>query len=275
MGYVEFRRLLGNALCMQSRVISLEGIHNFRDYGGYAARDGATIVRDTLWRSAQHGDACAADLDQVHALGIRTIIDLRGDSERTARPCLRHGSFAGDVLYVGGETASLALAPHEEAASGVFTANDARDAMITLYAGLPFRPNLIAAIKLYFEALAERDGPSLLHCVAGKDRTGFAVAILHHLLGVHPDDAMTDYLLTNTASNLEKRLAAGTLTIHARRGQAMGDDAVRTLWSVDEVYLNTALDAVRTRHGTIADYARDVLDVDADRLAKIEARLLI
>lgn len=260
---------------MIDRVLALQGIHNFRDYGGYAARDGATIARNLLYRSGQHGDACAADLDQVHALGIATIIDLRGDSERAVRPCLRHEGFAGDVLFVGGETAALALAPHDEAAAQVFSVAEARDAMIQLYQGLPFRPNLVAALSLYFEALAERPGRSLLHCVAGKDRTGFAAALLHHLLGVHPDDAMADYLLTNSASSLERRLAEGTLQIHARPGQIVHPDAVRILWSVDAVYLDTALTAVRARHGTVADYARAMLGVDTARMKRIESTLLV
>lgn len=257
---------------MSDRVLALQGIHNFRDYGGYSTSNGSQLKRGILWRSAQHGDACAADLDQVHALGIRTVIDLRGDSERVAKPCLRHDDFTGEILHVDGETAALAL--HRHASAAVLTVHDAFDAMIKLYEGLPYRHNLVSALKLYFGALAERPGPSLLHCVAGKDRTGFAAALLHHLLGVHPDDALADYLLTNEASDLDRRLAEGKLAVHGHPGQRVDEDAVRVLWSVDAAFLNAAFESIQARYASVSDYAREVLDVDAARLAAIEANVL-
>src|SRR3546814_11379851 len=80
--------------------------------------------------------------------------------------------------------------------------------MTDTYAGMPYRPALVATLRLYLAALVEYDAPSLVHCVAGKDRTGFAVAIVHRLLGVHEDDLMHDYLLTNTSGKLEERSEA-------------------------------------------------------------------
>ena len=72
------------------RVLDLAGIHNFRDYGGYAARAG-NLRTGTLWRAGQHSDAVDDDLAVVHSLGIATVIDLRGDSERAAHACLQIG----------------------------------------------------------------------------------------------------------------------------------------------------------------------------------------
>jgi hypothetical protein len=80
-----------------SRVLKLDGVHNFRDYGGYDAADGARVKSGLLWRSAQHGDASDTDLDTIHGLGITTVIDLRGPSERDAKPCRRHPGFAAEV----------------------------------------------------------------------------------------------------------------------------------------------------------------------------------
>ncbi|MEN9926836.1 MAG: hypothetical protein RL268_2962, partial [Pseudomonadota bacterium] len=58
---------------VDSRVLKLDGVHNFRDYGGYDTADGAAVKRGLLWRSAQHGDASDADLDAIHALGVTTV----------------------------------------------------------------------------------------------------------------------------------------------------------------------------------------------------------
>jgi protein-tyrosine phosphatase len=145
---------------------------------------------------------------------------------------------------------------------------------VRLYRSMPFRPKLIAIFRLYFEVLAERDGASLLHCLAGKDRTGLAAGLLHHLLGVHPDDLMADYLLTNTAGNIERRIAAGAHAVRSNFGRSMEVDAVRTLMSVHPEFLETAFAAIRERHGDIEAYARDVLNLTPERLAKIEGRLL-
>lgn len=258
---------------MNDRVLAFEGVHNFRDYGGYAGRDGARIKDRVLFRSGQHVDATAADLEGIAGLKLATVIDLRGDSERALYPCARPEDFGATVFFAPGETAGSGHAPHVEAAREVTTAADAHAAMVNLYESMPFRPKLIEVFRLYFDALADREGPSLLHCLAGKDRTGLAAGVLHNILGVHNDDLMADYMLTNVAGNIERRIAAGAKTVRANFGQAMEDDAVRTLMSVHPAFLETAFAAIVDRHGSVEDYARDMLGVDADKRSRIEARL--
>jgi len=256
---------------MNERVLPLEGVHNFRDYGGYAGSGGARLRTGLLWRSAQHGDATDADLDAIKALHIGTVIDLRGPSERQAKPCRRYPGFAAEVLHHHDETAGLAL--HVDAAADAISAADARRAMQELYAGIAWRPNLVPMLRRYFDVLETREGASLVHCVAGKDRTGFAVALLHHVLGVDHDDIMADYLLTNVAGRVEARIAAGALQIRQRYG-SIDDETVRTLMGVDESYLATAFDAIRARHGGIESYLDEVLGVDAARSEVLRARYL-
>ena len=199
---------------IENRVLPLEGVHNFRDYGGYAVVGGGRVKTGVLWRSGEHGGATADDLGRIDELGLTTVIDLRGNSERANNPCRRPDGFAAEVVFHDGETAGLAL--HVEAAEGVLTQADARRAMQRLYEGLPYRENLLPVLRRYFAVLAERDGPSVLHCLAGKDRTGFAAAMLHHTLGVSRDEIMADYLLTNVAGNIDRRTASRVM------GQVMG-----------------------------------------------------
>jgi len=257
------------------RILPMEGIHNFRDYGGYTARDGAQFRTGFLYRSGQHLDATRDDLAMVSALKLKTVIDLRGDSERVNYPCARPEDFQAQILFAPGETADRhGTAPHLEAAEAVRTAEQARQAMARLYTSMPYRPNLVATLRLYFEALAAREGASLIHCLAGKDRTGLAVGLLHKLLGVHDDDIRADYLLTNIAGNLERRIAAGAVVIRRNYGEQIEDDAIRTLMSVEAHYLDNAFSAIVERHGSIDAYAEDVLLVTPDKLEKMEAYLL-
>ena len=260
----------------QDRILPLDGIRNFRDYGGYAAAGGAKVKRGALWRSGHHHQATAADLDKVAALGLRAVIDLRGDSERSAYPCARHPQFAADVLFEPGETAGLTgAAAHEAAAEGVRTGAQSRAAMVRLNVGMPWRPVLVASMKLYFAELAEGRGPILLHCVAGKDRTGLAVWLTHHALGVHPDDAMADYLLTNVATDLAGRLALGAETVRARYGPQMDDEAVLALMSVAPEYISAGLDAIREQHGSYDQYLAEVVGIEPKQIGKIRANLLV
>lgn len=258
---------------MIERVHTFEGVHNFRDYGGYRAA-GGTLRTGLLWRSGQHGAATAGDLERIAALDIRTTVDLRGDTERREMPCARPPGFAGAVLFAPGETAGTELAPHEEAGRGISDAAGAGAAMRRLYANMPFRPVLIGSMRLYFEALATRDGASLLHCLAGKDRTGLAVALFHTLLGVHADDVMADYLLTMTAGDPARRIGSAAPSIRARYGTQLDDATILTLMGVEEDYLATALAAIDERYGSVERYAAEVLGVESTRLAAIEARLV-
>jgi protein-tyrosine phosphatase len=258
---------------MTNRILPTQGIVNFRDYGGYTTTSGGQVRTGVLWRSAQHMLATEADLEAVHGLGLTTIIDLRGDSERADYPCLRHSDFSARVLHSQGDTAGgLTVAPHEEAADGIATVVEAHAAMTELYRGLPFRPALVAAFRHYFVAVGE--GPTLLHCVAGKDRTGVAAALLHDLLGVHPDDMMADYMLTNTAARIEERFPASLVHMRERYGHTMDDEASKLLMSVDPAWLDAAFAAIRERHGSIETYRRDVLGVSEDRREAIVRALV-
>jgi protein-tyrosine phosphatase len=260
---------------MNDRILPLEGIRNFRDYGGYAGADGARVKRAMLWRSGHHCEATAADLEKVHALGLATVIDLRGDSERALYPCLRHREFTAEVRFEPGETAGLSgAAAHEAAGQGVRTGEEARQAMVRLNEGMPWRPVLVATLRMHFAELAAPAGPSLLHCVAGKDRTGLVAALTHHVLGVHSDEAMADYLLTNAAIDVDERVRVNGVAIRERYGAEMDDDAVRALISVAPEYLGTAIAAIRERHRTIDAYLEEIVGVGPEEVAAIRTNLL-
>ena len=258
---------------LAERVLPLSGIHNFRDYGGYAVEGGGRLRDNMLWRSAHHEAATDEDLIALDALGLDTIVDLRGDDEREMHPCRRSDKFTGRVLFAGGVTAGLA--PHLQAAGGAIDAQTARARMIDTYAGMPYRPALVATLRLYLSALAEYDAPSLVHCVAGKDRTGFAVAVVHRLLGVHEDDLMQDYLLTNSAGKIEERIAQGAGHIRARHGVEMDEDAIRALMSVNPAFLEAALATVRRDHGDVATYAETVLNLTPEMREAMIDKLVV
>jgi protein tyrosine/serine phosphatase len=258
---------------METRVLPFESIDNFRDYGGYAVAGGGHLREGFLYRSAQHRDATPRDLAAVGSLGLSVVIDLRGARERQAAPCPRAHGFKARIVKADAETAGLA--PHLEAARDVNDPAQARAAMLAGYAGMPFRPVLIDVLRGYFAALAEDGGASLVHCMAGKDRTGFAVALVHAMLGVHHDDLIADYLLTNTAGRAEERIEAGARVMRKIYGAHLGDEAVRILMLVEPAYLDAAFAAINAEHGSLQNYLNDRLGVDAACRRAIASRLVV
>lgn len=251
--------------------LPLTGVFNFPDAGGYAARDGATMRRGVLWRSAHHETASDLDLDRIDALALATVVDLRGDGERRAHRCRRGPGFAATVRFASGETAGLA--PHLARAGEAIDADTARRLMIDTYRHMPDRAVLAAAMTMMLDALASGHTPLLVHCVAGKDRTGLAVALVHRLLGVHPDDIMADYLRTATVARQDARVAQGAAAL--RRARADIDDAaIGVLMGVEPAFLNAAFDRIDADFGGVEAFARERLDLSPERRMALERALL-
>ncbi len=249
------------------RVVDFTGIHNFRDFGGYAALGGGVVRRGLLWRSGQHFEACDDDLDRLDSLGLAHVFDLRSDRERASHPCRRPAAFGAQVHIV--PDASANQAPHVSSARR--DPESTRANMVRSYAGMPYRPLMVAMVRKMFDHLASGDGASLVNCMAGKDRTGFAVAMVHHALGVHYDDIAADYLLTNTAGNPEERIAAGLRSVSSLLGD-IEPEALRVQMSVEPEYLATAWRAMQDSHGSVDAYQADKLGVDDAMRDRLRAR---
>lgn len=249
-----------------------DGIHNLRDYGGYRAADGARVRSGLLFRSGQHMEASDLDLDLIQSLDIRTIIDLRGLSERTSFPCRRHDAFCAEVIAFDGETSSSP--PHEAGLDKTdMTAEKARQRMIAVYTRMPVNPAMIDMFSRYFEALATREGGSLVHCFAGKDRTGIAASLLLHVLGVKHDDIVTEFLRTNDAPTQHILERQSLPRMEAHYG-AIEPEAIRNLMGVREEYIDTYWAEVTRDHGSVDSYIEQTLGVDDTRKARLRERLL-
>ena len=192
---------------MDGRLDSLEGVDNFRDFGGYATAGGRRIRPGRLFRSAHHGQATPADLAAIAALDIAVIVDLRRGEERQRTPSRRHDGFAARLIEnEGNEAVSdpfVEFIKTSDASEQAF-----RDYMLGYYRNAPLDERHLDLFSRYFRALGEAEGPVLIHCTAGKDRTGLLAALTHHLAGVHRDDLLADYLLTNTVASFDRRLPA-------------------------------------------------------------------
>lgn len=255
-----------------SRHLPFEGIENFRDFGDYAAGT-RRLKRGLLYRSAHHAQATEADLARLAALGLSLIVDLRRSNERENHPCRRWEGFAAEVIDndIGQEHADEW---HEFIARSDLTPASFHSYMLDYYDGAPHAKRHIDLYARYFQALARTDGPVLVHCAAGKDRTGILCALTHHVAGVHEDDIVADYLLTNDPERIERRLPMIRAAIAEATGREPTDEALRVAMRVEAEYLERAFAAMRAQHGSIDGYLDEALGLTPALREQIHERLL-
>lgn len=257
----------------RTRILPFEGVDNFRDYGDYATRHGAHLARGVLLRSAHHARATDADLARMSELNVAVVVDLRRRSERDRDPSRRPPGFQGEVIE--NDIGDVGVAPHLTfVMTTELTPANVRNFMIEEYRRIPFEPRHLDLYRRYFRALADANGPVVIHCAAGKDRTGLLAALTHKIVGVHQDDIMTDYLLTNSAARIEERAPQSQDMIAQTTGKRPSLEAVRSFLGVLPEYLEAAFAEIDAGHGALDAYLERALGVDADLKARLRAKLL-
>ena len=256
-----------------TRHIDFEGIDNFRDLGGYDTACGRGMKAGVVYRSANHGQATDADLAKMADLGITTIVDLRRRRERDREPSRRWSGFAGQVIENDIEGVEVDWAEGIAAAERV-DADWFRQDSLGFYREAPHQPRHVDLFRRYFQALAETNGALVVHCAAGKDRTGLICALTHHIAGVHRDDTLADYLMTNNEARMAARIDFLRSYILDLTGKLVDDEGLRQAASVHPDYLDHGLSVISQSHGNIDNYLAEVLGVDSALRGKIEARIL-
>jgi protein-tyrosine phosphatase len=259
---------------MQDRIFDLDGVRNFRDFGGYDTLTGGKVRAGALFRSAHFAEATDADVAKIKSLGIEIVCDLRRPEERKAQVC-RWPDADCATRVLASEDGGLDEAPHLAfLRSGDLSAPAVRGFMRRLYAAIPFDARYVSLFSSFFSNLAEGDGAALVHCAAGKDRTGILCALTLIALDVPEEAVVADYELTNTAVDLENRLPLVRERFSAYAGRDIPLESVLPFLGVDRSYLATAMEAMRERNDGAEGYLRDVLAVDESRRNALRARLL-
>src|SRR5579863_3182688 len=175
-----------------TRHLRLEAVENFRDFGDYPTAAGRRLKPGRLYRSASHGRATDADLKAIEDLGLSVIVDLRRPGERERDPARRPAGFKGQIIE-NDQGESDGDDPWWTFVRSCDLSEEAfRGYLLEYYREAPHKERHIDLFSRYFRALADAEGPVLIHCAAGKDRTGILAALTHHIAGVHEDDIVGD-----------------------------------------------------------------------------------
>ena len=254
--------------------IELDGVINFRDFGGGAGAGGRRIRDGRLFRSGHHAAATDADLERLAALGFTLFVDLRRPPERARDPARRPAAARARVLEHQGPTEQL-VAPHLTflAEPGATPAR-VSEQMTVGYRGYPFDPHYVAVYRDYFALLTEVDGPVLVNCHAGKDRTGFLCALTLHVLGAPREEIWADYLATNRHNRADARLGEMATQFEQTHGHAPSEALLRAMLSADPAWLDAAFAAIAEKHGDTDAYLAEVIGVTPVVRDAIRERLL-
>lgn len=258
---------------MHDRLIEFDRVLNFRDFGGWDTTDGAKVARGKLWRSAAFSDASDADIARLNEMNLRFLVDLRRPEERRHEP----NKWPGEATrtFVNDEGAEgVALPPHLVALlQSDLSPASTRAYMMSLYQEIPFDPRLIRLYRDWFTELAE-GGAGVIHCAAGKDRTGIGCALTLLALGVDEETVFADYDFTNQAVDLEKRMPKIQARMEERLARKLDAEALRPMLGVEVGYLRNALDAIEGKYGSVESYMSDVLGVGETQRATLRDKLL-
>ncbi|ASW57898.1 protein tyrosine phosphatase [Plantactinospora sp. KBS50] len=186
------------------RSLGLANATNFRDVGGYATTDGHTVRTGVVFRSNKLSNLTADEWQVVLAHGINRDVDLRNVAERRDEP----DRVPAGITYQVADVASVShgIRFHDDAlmtlalaiAAGLLSGSSDLGQSI----GYPFMVNFIGADYAFHDTLLaiarNTSGGVVYHCTAGKDRTGWATAVLLTLLGVPMSTVEADFLASNT-----------------------------------------------------------------------------
>ena len=247
------------------RVLGLAGCPNFRDAGGYATGGGQRMHWRRLFRSGHLAHLSDAELGAVEDLALELIVDLRRPDEQAREPSRVPGNAR--VLAAGITPGSQGSAIYSNS-----RAIDGGDAMFRFMCDInrQFVESQSENYRAIFAELLDSGATRVLfHCSAGKDRTGFAIAMLHLALDVPEEQLREDYLLSGRYYDPVVELPRSR---RKYRVDHLTDEQLLPMLRVEDAYLDSALDAIRDSFGDSATYLAEGLGLDAAARRELRAR---
>jgi protein-tyrosine phosphatase len=241
-----------------ARHFNLAGASNFRDLGGYPGQDGRIVRWRQIFRSNHLGHLTDEDAGVLRSLGVRYAFDFRGKDERTEAMC---GISEIEVHSLPVEpTVVAALRAIRESGTSL-SPDHALEVMRDSYRG--YVQQNTPRFRTLFAHLLEDRAPLVIHCTAGKDRTGFACALILHVLGVAEETIAEDYLLTNRFYRRDPSASSD-----------LPEDVRQVLGSVRPPFLAAAFEAIDADYGDLEKYLADGLGLGSAERAALQARYL-
>lgn len=247
-----------------TRNVNIPGIQNFRDLGGYPSYAAKKRTRwGMIYRSAEIDSLECSSRKELKNLGIRTLIDLRASSEINRQSPLQKGF---NVVHI-----PLATGDMEDILKGIREEKIKSDTVYRMVERMN-RDLIDKYTKEYrqvFDILLDKDNyPVVIHCSSDKGRTGVVSALILAALGVNEDVIMEDYRLSNDYFNIP------SASKYAYQLPARSQEAITTLFSAREDFLNAAKDEAERRYGDVGTYLQKGIGLTKEEIKRLRSILL-
>jgi protein-tyrosine phosphatase len=273
--------MINTGLCQTSKGIFVVAMArepvapNMRDLGGWQAR-GGQVRRGLVFRSGALTGVQGEQNAVLASRGIRYVYDLRTAPEREVTPDRIPPNVDHVVVDIFRDLGDFGPArlinamPDPKMVDRLLGAQDTTARFEMTYRSMISLPSAMTGYHRLFSDLADSEHtPAVFHCTTGKDRTGWAAAALLMLLGVDDDDVYADYLMTN------QQVLASLQPIIDQFVAAGGDvEALKPILSVQAEYLDTAVDEMRQRFGSIEEYFINGLNLDQATIERLRTNFI-
>ncbi len=264
--YFELVPAKGGSLVTADHSLHFASAPNFRDLGGYRTSDGKWVKVGLLYRSDGLDALTDADLAMVQALGIKLVCDLRTDTERSSKPDREIPGSTNEQLNIIGEdelTAQLTAAitgGDRAAQERLLGGGKAEKLLVDGGRSLVSGASPLAQYKVFFSRIEHPNNlPTLMHCSAGKDRTGWASAAILTTLGVPKSTVMQDYLVSN-----DYLKAKNDKTLQ-QTAALIDRSLIEPVLTVKQEYLDASFSEVAAKYKTFDKYLAAIGVTKADK----------
>ena len=258
----------GRNYIVAERVLPV-GVVNMRDVGGYETEDARFTKWGKLFRSGALVDLAEDDVAYLQRLGITAVCDLRTEEESTKHP---------DQLPNGANYEQLSVlnvarwAKWRGLFAILFNREKLHDFMLEGYTQVMIDDNP-QIVRRIFEIVADANNlPTLIHCTAGKDRSGVTVALLLHSLGVPKETILADYTFSNHYYAEFKKVIEPDIA--GLRHVGIRADDLHAVLIVRRTLLETTFQHIEDTYGSFAAYLQDHVGIDDTIMARIRNNLL-
>jgi len=264
----------GNEILASERKLGMEGTPNFRDFGGYQTADGSRVKWGYLYRSGQLSTLSDRDIDLLASLELDLVCDFRREEEQAVDPSRlppqRPPRIASLPIIPGSNSRFFEEAENKGTGQLQFGRQAMFDFMVEINRDFAEGQRDTYG-RMFREILELDDARFLVHCAAGKDRTGFAAALVLMTLGVPREVVMRDYMLTARFFSPEAEMERLRLKYGMEHVDA---DAIRPMLEVHEDYLARALASIDENYGSVDNYMEEALGVGAAEREELRRRYL-
>lgn len=235
----------GESRLLAERQLPMQGGYNFRDLGGIEGYGGKRVVWGKLFRTDDLQSLTREDSAYLASIPLTTIVDFRTRYERDKKPETIPAGVKNALHYpiMPGNLDPRKTSPE--------SSGDMDSVMLAIYRDFVRDSAIVGTYRAFFAHVQENaDLPLLFHCAAGKDRTGFAAAMILFALGVDREAIFADYEASNIYLGDKYAPAIAANPEHGG------------LFTVKRAYLEESLQAIEQEYGQVETYLESALAVD-------------